>query len=205
MSFVYWIYDNTCEDPITDGYVGVTEDVGRRLKAHKRKHPIIKTKIVDIQILYEGSRDECFTFEKGMRPLKSIGWNSAVGGSHGWRNGFNHSLQSKAKMSAAWDLERKNALIERNKSMVSNKLGVVPHQLYINGKCLYCSFEATSSNISKWHNENCKMNPDNPKNEIGLFEYIECPHCNKRPKLTHPNSRRNFKTYHFYNCRMYHA
>ena len=66
----------------------------------------------------------------------------------------------------------------------------IKHKLH---KCLYCCVEASKSNITKWHNENCKLNPKNPNNSIGSFELIECPHCSFRPQTSKSNSRRNFK------------
>lgn len=60
-------------------------------------------------IIFEGSRQECFKLEKELRPTKGIGWNNAVGGSHGWRNGFSHSDETKEKLKNAWTCERRAA------------------------------------------------------------------------------------------------
>lgn len=125
---------------------------------------------------------------------------------HGEFNAFygkKHTIETKKQLKESWskNSKRKENLIEFNKSMAIKKRGKLPKQLYVLDKCVYCSIEATQSNITKWHNENCKMNPENKENEIGSFEYIECPHCNFRPNTSKANSRRNFKVYHLDNCK----
>jgi len=201
MSFVYWIYDETCNDMLTDGYVGVSEDVHNRIREHRRKTKNLIGKDINIKIIYEGLRVECFLKEKELRPKPGIGWNRAVGGSHGWKEGFIHSKETKEKMLKKWTKTRKEDLIQRNKEQGEKRKGIIAEQLYVVNKCDYCCLEATQSNITKWHNENCKMNPMNTTNEIGIFEYIECPHCNFKPNTIKPNSRRNFKVYHMDNCK----
>jgi hypothetical protein len=201
MSLVYWVYDETCKDILTDGYVGVTENLSVRMNGHKRKTENLIGKDIKVKVVYEGSRKECFDKERKLRPKPGIGWNRAVGGSHGWRDGFIHSSNTKEKMSNMWTNERKAQLVHRNKIQGKARRGIKPKQLYVMDKCVHCSIEATQSNITKWHNENCKMNPENQENEIGSFEYIECPHCNFRPNTSKANSRRNFKVYHLDNCK----
>ena len=201
MSFLYWIYDKTCNDIMIDGYIGVTEDVSIRVNGHKRKTENLIDKDISVKIIYEGPRLECFLKEKELRPKPGIGWNRAVGGSHGWKEGFVHSKEAKEKMSKKWNEKRKEDLIQRNKKQGEKRKGVVFEHLYVIDKCDHCCLETTQSNITKWHNENCKLNQANVNNEIGFFEYIECPRCNFRPNTSKPNSRRNFKVYHLDKCK----
>jgi hypothetical protein len=110
MNYVYWIHSSSCTDHRKDGYVGVTNNPTKRYSTHIRKGrvPIDST----ISILFEGTREQCFNYEKEMRPHKNIGWNNAAGGSHGWKTGFSHSDQAKEKMSTAWSSDRKEKASE---------------------------------------------------------------------------------------------
>lgn len=116
--------------------------------------------------------------------------------------GKTHTDEAKEKMSNQWKSEeRRKKHAKTMKKAGKKRRGIAPKQLYIMDECAHCNTKATRSNITKWHNENCKMNPKNPENNIGSFEYIECPHCNFRPNTTKSNSRRNFKVYHLENCK----
>ncbi|MHB8871593.1 MAG: NUMOD3 domain-containing DNA-binding protein [Candidatus Doudnabacteria bacterium] len=58
-------------------------------------------------------------------------------------------------------------------------------------KCVHCGFESKSEmNILKWHNDNCRLNPTNPKQKI------RCPHCG-----IESFGEENMKRYHFDNCK----
>jgi hypothetical protein len=116
--------------------------------------------------------------------------------------GKTHTEEARAKISKQWESEeRRKKHAETMKTVGEKRKGILPKQLYVIDKCVHCGIEATQSNITKWHNDNCKMNPNNAQNEIGLFEYIECPHCFFRPNTFKANSRRNFKVYHLDNCK----
>lgn len=123
MCFVYWIFDHTCVDEKIEGYVGVSHDPQKRYQTHLRKKRVPEHAIM--KILFEGSRDDCFKFERALRPFKSIGWNNAVGGSHGWRVGFSHDEVTKQKMREAWTETRREKASEHrkiiNKSMCGQK------------------------------------------------------------------------------------
>lgn len=106
MTCLYWIYNDECLDPKVDGYIGITENVETRFKQHLSRNSRIP-KNVQYKILYEGSREECFNLESVYRPSKGIGWNSAAGGKHGWKTGFEHSEETKLKLKEAWTEQRK--------------------------------------------------------------------------------------------------
>lgn len=99
MTFVYWIFDDSCTDVRVSGYVGVSKDVHERFKVHVRKGRVPKNS--QYVILLESTRSECFAKEFELRPSKGIGWNRAVGGAQGFRIGFSHSESTKSKMRAA--------------------------------------------------------------------------------------------------------
>lgn len=123
MTQLYWIFDNTCDDPTKDGYIGVSENATNRLKRHKKNHRVPSD--AEMIVLFEGSRDECFNKEYEYRPEKKIGWNNAVGGKHGYRTGFTHSPETKLKLKNAWTDERKQKASEykpgRNKNLIGKK------------------------------------------------------------------------------------
>ena len=77
MSFLYWVYDNTCGCEKTSGYVGVTEDPVKRLQNHRNSGRVPR----DVQqiILFEGTREECVKREHKLRPSPNIGWNRKSG------------------------------------------------------------------------------------------------------------------------------
>jgi len=105
MCFVYWIYDDSCIDEKLHGYVGVSYNPEKRYKIHIKRNRVPSQS--SLKILFEGARNKCFEFERSMRPAKFIGWNNAIGGSHGWRIGFNHNEVTKEKMRQAWSNERR--------------------------------------------------------------------------------------------------
>jgi predicted GIY-YIG superfamily endonuclease len=120
MNYVYWIYNSDCKD-LNDGYIGVTKDPHTRFKSHVRKNRVpLDSKY---KIIFEGSREECFQLEKQLRPTSKIGWNNAVGGSHGWRSGFSHSNETKQLLKEKWTDERKLIASSRRKQQNKNMIG----------------------------------------------------------------------------------
>ena len=105
MTYVYWIH-NEDHDIMSGGYVGVTNNPTKRFLSHKNKNRKISHDAI-FDIIFEGSREDSFELEYLLRPHKNIGWNSAIGGRHGWRHGFSHSDQTKEKLKSFWNEERK--------------------------------------------------------------------------------------------------
>lgn len=122
--YVYWIYNNDCIDISKHGYIGVTKHPDIRSRVHERRNKNIP-KNVTMKIIFVGTRQECFDKELEFRPTAGIGWNKAIGGSHGWQTGFIHSEETKQKMKEKWTEDRKKATskatIARNKSMKGQK------------------------------------------------------------------------------------
>lgn len=77
--FVYWIHNDQETDITTQGYVGITKDLDRRIKQHKvvNKH-IIEGRNVDLFLC--GDKEFCKEVEYNLRPKKNIGLNIASGG-----------------------------------------------------------------------------------------------------------------------------
>lgn len=87
-SVVYWIHYPEEKDVSTQGYVGVSTNLNKRVKMHKTGHGNIivercfkKREDIIVAVIYEGTEDECYNREKLLRPIPRIGWNIAEGGS----------------------------------------------------------------------------------------------------------------------------
>jgi hypothetical protein len=175
MSYVYWIYNDECVDVNTDGYIGITEDVENRFKFHLKKNKRIP-KNVSVKVLFEGTREECFALEYQYRPFSNIGWNSAVGGSHGWRIGFKHSEETISKLKEAWTDERKEKAsewkTEQNKLLIGQKRPKQSTAMLGENNPMYGSIrpDSVKDAISKAHKGKV------PYNKIELY----CIHCKAR-------------------------
>jgi hypothetical protein len=121
---LYWIRNSTCEKVEEHGYVGVSEDPEHRFKQHRKRNSRIPADAW-IEIIFEGTREECFIKEHALRPFKKIGWNNAVGGEQGFKIGFKHSDETKIKLKSAWTDDRRAVASkfrsEFNKSLVGQK------------------------------------------------------------------------------------
>lgn len=93
---VYWIHLPNHKDFLQEGYIGISSNPSRRWKEHSRDarggyHPnnhlgnaILKYKddlIYDV--IFAGTIDQCYEYEKELRPTASIGWNLMGGGKIG--------------------------------------------------------------------------------------------------------------------------
>ena len=78
MSFLYWVYDDTCDSVLGTGYVGVTEDPPVRLQQLRQSRTVPRN--AKLRVLYEGTRAQCLARERALRPYYHQGWNRDVGG-----------------------------------------------------------------------------------------------------------------------------
>ena len=83
---LYWIRLPNHADPLTEGYIGVSNDPDRRLSEHQIGNSIVskfirKHKISTFDVIKEGmSRAEALALELSYRPKPFVGWNQAEGG-----------------------------------------------------------------------------------------------------------------------------
>lgn len=98
-SVVYWLFDETCVDPMTHGYIGITGRLRARLSSHRSKGRLPHR--FSVKVLFEGSRAECFAFEERLRPKHQIGWNINPGGQNGYRLGAVASTRAKVAATKA--------------------------------------------------------------------------------------------------------
>lgn len=76
---IYWIHNDKESDIYTQGYVGITNNLKRRLIEHRRH----KDKILNgrnAEIVLQGEQEYCKEVEKILRPKKNIGLNIMSGG-----------------------------------------------------------------------------------------------------------------------------
>lgn len=86
--YVYHAVREQDKEDYSKGYVGVSVDVKRRQRQHrggKGKNPHFESALLkypDIiwNILFEGTREECYTYEAKLRSEGNIGWNIRAGG-----------------------------------------------------------------------------------------------------------------------------
>jgi group I intron endonuclease len=89
MTKVYWIRHNKHSDVLTEGYIGITNNLNNRLRYHKERNTNKKLRnaiskyqdeiIVDVLYEYD-TEDEALQKEEELRPKEFIGWNLAPGG-----------------------------------------------------------------------------------------------------------------------------
>jgi len=85
---VYWIRRSNHNNIMTEGYVGITNNFDKRTQYHLKycydnphlKQAISKYQDIVVDVVYEGSKEECQTKELELRPSRLIGWNIAEGG-----------------------------------------------------------------------------------------------------------------------------
>mgnify|MGYP001593129593 FL=1 len=85
---VYWIHRRGDIDIMSDGYIGVTDNLNRRVTQHNRynvdnprlRRALDKYDDIVVDQITIGSHSYCFDLEHQLRPDKLIGWNIAEGG-----------------------------------------------------------------------------------------------------------------------------
>lgn len=74
---IYWIHSEQEHDIYSQGYVGITNDLTRRIKEHSRKD-WFSDRTVDVFL--QGQTEYCREIERKLRPNMNIGLNIASGG-----------------------------------------------------------------------------------------------------------------------------
>jgi hypothetical protein len=79
MAVLYWLRLPEHTDMFSQGYVGVTSHIEKRLRSHKHRFKSIWDKVVVEQLLVS-TENYCFFIEQKLRPSRLIGWNKSIGG-----------------------------------------------------------------------------------------------------------------------------
>lgn len=85
MYVVYWLHNEGMTDPLSQGYIGITFQLEKRLKKHSLNptNPLVRNKWdrLTYEVLFQGlTEDEALKIEGRYRPTKNLGWNASVGG-----------------------------------------------------------------------------------------------------------------------------
>jgi len=176
---VYWYHLSSHSDVLSEGYIGVTncpkrrhwEHVTGRGKCVHLYEAFLKygaDKILK-DVVFSGTRDECFQEEIRLRPKPNIGWNIVSGGgiTPSWK-GKKHSSVTRAKMSAS------------NKG---KNLGRVSPFKGVTGRYSEKTLEAIGKAqrgkcISEWHKEQCRKKLSGAKSPHARFIALchkDCP------------------------------
>lgn len=76
MQYLYWVHDLNSTDPLSEGYVGITNNPNTRKSAHEKRFPGLTFTILEVR----ETRKEIKSLERQYRPLSNIGLNVAKGG-----------------------------------------------------------------------------------------------------------------------------
>ena len=79
MAVLYWIKLPEHDDMLTQGYIGATTNLVKRLKSHKHRFKEIWDKII-VKTILMADIDYCYMIEQKLRPMRNIGWNKSIGG-----------------------------------------------------------------------------------------------------------------------------
>lgn len=180
MDHVYWIKDAYCQHIEKHGYVGVSAYPQRRFRVHLQRNPKIP-KHATLEIIFSGTREECFAYEELLRPIKGIGWNNAVGGKHGFKKGFTHSEETKQKMRNAWTNERKqnySAIRAKINAKVFGGKKRPQHSIAMMGQNnpMYGKSHTTSAKLKISQSGKNRIPPNK--------QCVYCIHCRKQAPLS---------------------
>lgn len=190
---VYWIKHKEHNDIMTQGYVGitVTEGRGNRIQGHFNKlrnksHPNSHLqnvynlyKELEVDIVFEGTEEECIAKEIELRPIKEIGWNILEGGGmppnhsekHWFTNGKDNMLTEDCpigfrlgKTQVSGDQHGHYSKPKKYKTVQIHSFaeGNIPWNKGIVGDkkeqivCPYCNKKGGKPSMTRWHFDNCK-------------------------------------------------
>lgn len=111
---VYWIHLESHTDILKEGYVGVTCDFESRMKRHLTRtarsdnhfgRAIIMYGWINLvkEVVFTGTKEECFQYENKLRPDYQIGWNEAIGGEYRDNSPF---IDYQRRINKGWSYDK---------------------------------------------------------------------------------------------------
>ena len=182
MHTVYWIHYPDQDNPLLEGYIGISSDPTARFIQHsrgrgnKRVVSCVKNGAVLTILHVFDSKEEALRKEHEYRPKENIGWNFAAGGGCPPTQKGSSKRHSQQSLSGP---DRTPAQIAAAKEHSMRMKGRVSHR---KGKSL-----------SEEHAENLKGS--RPEFSNYAKELVECPHCHKT------GARLVMRRWHGENCK----
>jgi len=101
--FVYWLFDDTCQDRRRHGCIGATKATRLYARLNQHQHSARIPQPFRYKIIFRGSRKKALALEARLRPRPYIGWNLGVGGFANGKGlkGIPKSVEQRAKIRAA--------------------------------------------------------------------------------------------------------
>lgn len=129
---IYWLHLKEHKDIFSEGYIGITHRLERRLVEHKcyskRRNPHLANaftaygKEIIQTILLTGLKEYCEYIEEKIRPNRNIGWNIAKGGGVPTSpKGKKQSKETIAKRVATRRAEGSYSHTDETKHLISTK------------------------------------------------------------------------------------
>jgi group I intron endonuclease len=170
---VYWIHLKEHTDIAKDGYVGVSVNFKSRMYRHKKITPTLNCHFGNAinkygwdnlvkEVIFEGSKDECYLKEKEFRNSFQVGWNEAVGGLGGDRSKF---IDYKVRKNLGWNYDttghnnpffNKSHSLESLKKMSKTKCKAVittPDGIFYGFRDLSRFYKINKITAEKWANK----------------------------------------------------
>jgi ribosomal protein L37AE/L43A/predicted GIY-YIG superfamily endonuclease len=218
---VYWICHPDHTDMMSQGYVGISHRVHRRMIEHKssKQNRHLRFAIDKYgwdnlvkKVVLVASKDYCVDVEKKLRPNDGIGWNLVSGGGlppvlygnksrvgkPGWAKGKHLPEETKKKISEAIkaDLARPERK-EQNRASFIRRGGAIRPKGSVNSPAHRAAISAGNKGRAsplrgKPRSEEFKQKM---KETMQAFKW-SCPHCNKSGVSKGAANR-----WHFDNCK----
>lgn len=173
MYSVYWIRKIEHTNPLCEGYIGITNNLHRRLQEHKRTQKSIVynalNSIDNIQIDVLHTVDtalDALEYEKMYRPSERIGWNICAGGGMppsaegrvSNMKGKKFSEEHKLKLRKP-KAKRTQIHIKKLSEALKGRTGAVTSMYGKQHKritCPHCLKEGGVNGMKQWHFDKCK-------------------------------------------------
>ena len=216
---LYWIHHPDHTDMFTQGYVGISNDIPQRFKAHKRKPPntylanAIKKYGWDTlikKVILIADRAYCLAIEKKLRSEDKTGWNLVVGGGNppisikgqirskpAWNKGISWSEEQRKQISIGVSALWANPKYRQHMSNAhQGQLGPMTGKTHSIETIVKMSLNKLGKPSGK-KGFKCDEEYIQKMRAIAIKESWVCPHCTKQGKSKGAGNR-----WHFDNCKL---